>query len=771
MARNFYGELKKSTTTDERVDLAKDINCPPDLLKSFVTIDTEYPVIIAAALNPNCPSNLLEIAATRSGWPLDLLTLRKEESIREYELQTKTDGKMAAGDRDSMLLSHILRHDNKHAESHLGDFTIRKNTTKLIKNIYPTPTKDHIVLIMCPAWGIVFPPYNLAKITGLLRSNGYKVTVYDMNVDCYHLLQKKTGYDYWSSEKYHLWFGHSFETKILPIIMDYITTLIKEIMGICPDIIGFSLYNTNMACSKVLMEMLRSFMPSTPIIVGGPEAAQDRVINSVSTGIINYVFKGEAEETLLDFLENTDYNVTEQRKVVGTLESKIALDELPFPDYADYNLELYRHPDGVSIETSRGCIAQCSFCSETWFWKFRTRTPERVIEEIKDQITRYGIQRFWFVDSLVNGNLKSFRKLVSLILENNLNINWNSYARNDGRMDRDFIFKIVESGCTCLSFGVESGSQKVLDDMKKKISVWEIEQNLRDCYDAKMFTHVNWMVGFPTEEHIDFLHSMILIWNMSTYISAISPGMGAGPGVLSDLETNWGVYGITWGERAHDTSFLGRWFTHNYKNTALHRMVRIKIFAVLLDILDSTFSRLISNGQKFDNIKSFYNFTFDKNDATINSYIKQPNNLDLDIFKSNTGISLQESVANEYLGLAWLLFNIVNTDINLSFKFDPAVDLTSLGSFIATNYAADITISVKKNGEYNISVTHSLHHSSPNREWVHIVENEKRTGDKSFNCTINKTGNFSDLIVDYNVIGTTIHKQYANKTIPIKLSI
>ena len=767
MTRNFYEELKSAHLPEQRVSLASDINCPIVLLKCFIKDDVEHSVILAAALNVNCPDYLLETAALKIGWAYDILATRKRVVLKEYfDSQDSDEGKFAFGDRDSFLLAHVLNYDNKHGKIHLGNFNIKRQQSPNIAIDDIKVYKGHIVLIMCPAWGIIFPPYNLAKISALLRASGYKVTVFDINVECSRVLKQRTGTDFWSSEKYHLWFGDQFNTKILPYISDYINQVMREIISLAPSIIGFSLYNTNMWCSRIMMEMSRELIPDVSIIVGGPEAAQDKVLRIVKPGVINYIFKGEAEETLLQFLENKTYKIVGNNTVVGTLESKIDLDELPFPDYSDYNLDNYEHPDGLSIETSRGCIAQCSFCSETWFWKFRSRTPERVISEIKDQVNTYGINRFWFVDSLVNGNLKSFRRLIDLILENKLDIRWNSYARNDGRMDREFIFKIVEAGCTSLSYGVESGSQKVLDDMKKKIQVWEIEQNLKDSYEAGMYTHVNWMIGFPTEDHIDFLHSIILIWNTAKYISAISPGMGAGPGALSDMETNWKVYNMAGDKTLFDASFLGRWYTTNYKNTALHRMIRIKIFSVFLDILKQNFGITMQNGQAFAGTKTFYKFNHG-HISNITPYITQPTNLNLEIFKSDN--PFMDSVENEYVGLLWMLYTATNTELSITLQFDPVDDLENFGSFIATDYAAFVEMSVTTSGDYTIRVAHELKHKSVNSDWVEMINREKTVKDRSFKAVSVQTGNFNDMIVNYNVIGETVHKQYINKSKPISL--
>jgi hypothetical protein len=794
MNKNFKKLLDESTCPQERIDIAKDIECPIDLLKLFVEHDIEPSVIIAAALNISCPDELLSTAAERAGWKLDLLVQRKRDILKEYYGSDK-EGKFVFSDRDEFLVNHILKRDNKHADIHLGDYTIRPRRAKLaesrdldlatVKKLCKKHNftisqlgnslvvdeikeyKEHIVLIICPSWGIIFPPYNIAKITGLLRASGYKVTVYDLNIDSYHILKEKTGIDFWSSEKYHLWFEDRFDTIIFPHLKSYINDIIEEIIEINPTMVGFSLYNTNMWCSRAVMQMIRDIMPNTTIAVGGPEASQDKILHIVRDGVINYIFKGEAEETFLQFLENKEYSPKANKEIIGNLESKIQLDELPFPDYSDYELDYYLHPDGVSIETSRGCVAQCSFCSETWFWRFRQRSPERVIEEMKDQIDNYGVSRFWFVDSLANGNLKAFRQLVDLIIENNLDIKWNSYARNDGRMDRDFMFKIAKSGCTSLSYGVESGSQKLLDDMKKKIKIWEIEANLKDSFDAGMDTHVNWMIGFPTENNLDFLHGMILIWNTGKYIAAISPGMGCGPAAFSDLEVNWETYGITWKEKPFDDTFLGHWYTENYKNTALHRVVRIKIFAIMLDILKERLGIAPHNGQSYESIKEFYSLDYATNDVTITPYITPLDNLNLNIFNSDN--SFADSIANEYLGIAWLLYSGINKGFDLTINFDPIVDFENFGAFIAINYTATINITVSDDGDFSIIVDHELKHETLNDQWKSQFDLEKVSGDKSFKNMSTFKGNFKDLLVDYNVIGETVHEQYRNKNtiIPI----
>jgi radical SAM superfamily enzyme YgiQ (UPF0313 family) len=165
----------------------------------------------------------------------------------------------------------------------------------------------------------------------------------------------------------------------------------------------------------VLVKYLKELVPDICFIVGGPETITGSYwFDSDAKNIFNYIFVGEAEETLLYTLETLpkEYPLNQ---IVGSVDSRLDLDVYAYPDYSDYVLSNYLM-SGASIETSRGCVAKCSFCTETHFWKFRSTTPERVVEEIEHQVQEYGIKHFWFVDSLANGDIKNFVKLLDLLI-------------------------------------------------------------------------------------------------------------------------------------------------------------------------------------------------------------------------------------------------------------------------------------------------------------------------------------------------------------------
>jgi hypothetical protein len=381
------------------------------------------------------------------------------------------------------------------------------------------------------------------------------------------------------------------------------------------------------------------------------------------------------------------------------------------------------------------------------------------------QIKTYGIKRFWFVDSLVNGNLKNFEKLVDLIIERKLNIKWNSYARCDGRMTKDFIKKIVQSGCTALSYGVESGSQKVLHDMRKKIEVWEIENNLNHGAEMNLYNHVNWMLGFPTEEPIDFLHSLQLVANVRKSINVISPGFGAGAATASHMATDWQVYGIAGDKFVGDRTLLNAWYTLNYQNTILHRFLRIKMFHIWLDILEKRAESYINNAQKYSNIQSFYKFSANNSKKLREEYHKY---IKLDRLNPT---DYKNSITNEYFSLAYALF-LYFGKYTFSMNCSPETDQPTFGNSLVNNYIATFKIDVDDQGNYNVEIEHSLKHEALDKQFYHIYEAEKNTKDLSFAHSFKEKGNFNDWISEENQTKETVHEQYRNKSkkiIPITI--
>ena len=114
----------------------------------------------------------------------------------------------------------------RHANSHLGTdpvSSVSKNYTywsqredtgyEYWSSLNPPRKNDKISFVVCPSWGIIFPPYNAARISSLLRENGYEVTVYDTNIESYHYLKDKLDYDPWDAIYWDHWIVPNYKTK------------------------------------------------------------------------------------------------------------------------------------------------------------------------------------------------------------------------------------------------------------------------------------------------------------------------------------------------------------------------------------------------------------------------------------------------------------------------------------------------------------------------------------------------------------------------------
>lgn len=666
-------------------------------------------------------------------------------------------------DRDQIIKKIIEQDRLDHAESHLGDRT--KSTVKPVYysqlaeagrgykyySEYNTfEYNDGISLVIAPAWGIIFPPYNIARLSGLLRHYGYSVTVHDVNIECYHYVKNNHDKDFWESRYYFAWERPVFDDEVFPIIKPVLDKAIDKIVNDNHDIVGFSLYLTNLLASMYMIREIKKRKPTVKIAVGGPESFNDWFEHLIyetlkfPKGLIDYRITGEGEQEILTLLENYK-NIPHSDGMItfGGFQSRLDLNQLPFPDYSDYDLNLYEHPEGASIETSRGCVAQCSFCAETWFWKYRFRTSDRVIAEMKYQIEKYGTRRFWFVDSLANGAYTEFKNLVEQIIEQNLNIRWNSYARCDGRMDAELFRKIAQSGCMSLSFGVESGSEAVLNDMKKKIKVWEIENNLRDGHLAGMKNHVNWVVGFPTEGPFEFLHSLHVLYNIRKWVYALSPGMTCGDAPFSDLNINWKKYKLQWVEKPWDSTFMSNWYTENYTNTIIHRFIRLKFMQIWLDLAVNVSDGTVINAQHRPGLDKFFKFERLTSNPIV-EYVPQQFDQRFDEFYGTTAQEqLSASLANEYLPFAWILYQVYGP-FKFSMYNDLEEDLSEFGGFIVSPYWASVNFSVDINGELDFSITHRFVHETT-RDDVRVKYQEIPRENMSFNenthilkCNINK---------------------------------
>lgn len=482
---------------------------------------------------------------------------------------------------------------------------------------YSVNRKTRVCLGLLPEWDPNFPPYNTAKLASAVKRAGYACKSFDINVDAYSRFndeQWPIEFNPWDSLRDWHWLEDNYYNDIHPHLRPLLDEKLDEIVAFNPDVIGFTLYYCNEVPTKYMAAELKKRLPTVTIIVGGPSTHASFY---KGCDLFDYVVNGEGEQPLLLALENIEnnksieYTESAVSKIIRQPENqRYNLSTLPLPDYSDFDFSKYKFPNGALCEISRGCIAKCTFCEETHFWKYRQRNALSTLDEIEHMYYEHGTNVFWFIDSLVNGNLNELRGFVKGVAEKELDIHWTGYCRCDGRMDAEYYKDLKAGGCEVLNYGIESGSQVVLDAMDKKVTVAEMEANFRDGYAAGIDAMTNWIVGYPNEgpkELEDTLTFMYRVRNQG--LIAISQGTGFSVGVDTIVGQNLDKFNLS------PFYYYDHWITKDFKMSIVHKLIRMKSFSIFTDLLNT--EKACSKPTRPNLAKFHYDVTFNNPDKEL----------------------------------------------------------------------------------------------------------------------------------------------------------
>lgn len=245
---------------------------------------------------------------------------------------------------------------------------------------------------------------------------------------------------------------------------------------------------------------------------------------------LDLIFLGEAEPTLAHILsagldETTKgiiWRKTDGNIIVSQEQPLVEnLDALPFPARHLLNNELYRSPETNNkltvVHANRGCPEKCIFCPAGRLsdFKLRLRSPQNVVAELSECVHKFGISEF-----LLHGDTFTMRKswvieLCQRIVEANLNIRWGCNSRVD-TMDDERAEWLKRAGCWVVAFGVESGSQLLLDKMKKATRVEQAIKAVEICKRHGLRTHAFFVIGLPWETRETLKETLNLARKLNT---------------------------------------------------------------------------------------------------------------------------------------------------------------------------------------------------------------------------------------------------------------
>lgn len=286
------------------------------------------------------------------------------------------------------------------------------------------------------------------------------------------------------------------------------STLSKIISSERPDVIGCSLYNSTWPATTFLLALSKQISPTVRTVVGGPGpslgmASQPSEITRFlkSNPAIDYYVVGEGERALVRILADAAFptGIVSDRELAND-GSRLRLSALPDPDYGDLDVGRYLQ---LSVASSRGCPFECTFCAETVFWRgFRAYRKSEVFDRIHRLATRYGRHSFYVCDSLTNHLIDALTIQTSI---NAAPYRYDCYLRPDQTcVDEAAAKRWFAGGLRRARLGMETGSQRLLDEMEKMTTIDLMERSLRALAGAGIQTSTLWIAGYPGETEAEF---------------------------------------------------------------------------------------------------------------------------------------------------------------------------------------------------------------------------------------------------------------------------
>jgi len=297
-----------------------------------------------------------------------------------------------------------------------------------------------------------------------------------------------------------------------------LNALLGKVKEYRPQALGFSAMTPHYNECRRLLKRARRHLTGIPIVIGGPHASAlpEEVLRN---GTANVVVVSEGEKTapeLFSALEKDgDLNsisgiafVDDQGDVVHTLprERIRNLDEIPYPPWDILRPERYRGRirgrKKANVLTSRGCPYHCVHCHRgpTGGPPFRQRSIDNVLEEIRRLHEGYDIGAFGIRDDIFTFNKNHTINLCDALLTEGLDIVWDCETRVD-MVDFDLLKQMKQAGCIGIDFGVESGSEKILSKIGKKITKDEARKAFQYCRKLGLPTRAFFIIGTPWETH------------------------------------------------------------------------------------------------------------------------------------------------------------------------------------------------------------------------------------------------------------------------------
>lgn len=297
--------------------------------------------------------------------------------------------------------------------------------------------------------------------------------------------------------------------------------IIDQIRHRQPDLVGLSfLSTTSYPYAKVMARQIRAAEPDVKLAFGGVFASLNSQLVKLQCPEVDFVCRGDGEQLILDLVDHLD-DPSEVKGVTWAKDDKLVnnpnrpiernLDQWPFPDRESLPLDFIESmpldvPAVLSMDrfttmqTSRGCPWPCIFCDIPVFneGKWRSRSAQHVVDEFK-HLQEQGYGAVYFVDDHFLLKPKRIEAICEGIVDAGVTIQWGCEGRVDSTAQHLFP-AMSKAHCRTVMFGLESGSQKILDRLNKEQTLEEVETAVSNAKKAGIeIVHGFFVVGSPDE--------------------------------------------------------------------------------------------------------------------------------------------------------------------------------------------------------------------------------------------------------------------------------
>ena len=316
-----------------------------------------------------------------------------------------------------------------------------------------------------------------------------------------------------------------------------------------PDIVGFSVLTFNILDCLDVVKIINEVSPETKVCFGGFHATLQPQETLALPGV-DFIVTGEGEITFTELvLFLKDYPSGKTKKLnnleeisgkannknipvldiadsstekkegfaaidgLGWIDQKgnlmfnpprkavLKLDTFPYPAHDLINLDKYslvlaEESKVASIQTSRGCPSKCTFC-DIRLTKYRYRSAEHVLSEMQF-LKGLGIKEFFILDDTFTINRNRLFKLCNLMIQSKVNVKYKISSRVD-KVDQELLDVLAASGCYRIHYGIETGSQRLLDYLEKGVTVQQNIDAIKMTKKAGIESLAYMMIGIPTE--------------------------------------------------------------------------------------------------------------------------------------------------------------------------------------------------------------------------------------------------------------------------------